>query len=86
MLTASCWTSAWLMHRPGRALLVNSPQNGTLLAYWPMDRWQVDKLEGEKLEQLRRCLDEDFWASVPASPGALSACRQLSEAGYERCA
>ena len=83
MPTASCWTSAWLMPMPGRALLVDSPQSGHPLAYWPMDRWQVDKLEGEKLEQLRRCLDEDFWASVPAIPGALSACRQLSEAGYE---
>lgn len=53
------------------------------LAYWPRDRWQVDRLDGERLEQLRSCFDEDFWTSLPAMPGALTACRQLAQAGYE---
>ena len=52
-------------------------------AYWPMDRWQVEKLDGERLEQLRSCFDEDFWASLPPLPGALDACRRLAQAGYE---
>jgi phosphoglycolate phosphatase-like HAD superfamily hydrolase len=53
------------------------------LAYWPRDRWQVDKLDGERLERLRSHFDEDFWASLPAMPGALAACQRLAQAGYE---
>lgn len=51
-------------------------------AYWPMDRWHVQRLEGERLETFRACFDEDFWSSISPLPGALDACRLLSEAGY----
>jgi phosphoglycolate phosphatase-like HAD superfamily hydrolase len=41
------------------------------LAYWPMDRWAVERL------------DEQFWATVPAIAGAIDACHRLHDAGFE---
>jgi phosphoglycolate phosphatase-like HAD superfamily hydrolase len=52
-------------------------------AYWPMDRWNVRKLEGTDHELFRQCFDYDFWSSVPAIPGALDASLKLHRAGYE---
>lgn len=52
-------------------------------AYWAMDRWNVERLCDERLEQLRACFDETFWSTVPAMDGALEACEKLSAAGYE---
>jgi len=52
-------------------------------AYWPTDRWDVEHLEGPRLYRLRQCFDDEFWTSIPAIPGALAACHQLAEAGYE---
>ncbi len=52
-------------------------------AYWPYDRWAVRRLEGEELSRLRACFDEDFWTTIPPVPGALSACHNLHDAGFE---
>ena len=52
-------------------------------AYWAIDRWEVERLSGERLDQFRAAFDEQFWSSLPAIPGALGACRVLHEAGYE---
>ncbi len=52
-------------------------------AYWAIDRWEVERLSGERLDRFRAAFDEQFWSSVPAIPGALRACQALHEAGYE---
>lgn len=51
-------------------------------AYWALDRWTVQRLEGEPLQRFRRCFDEAFWSTVPALPGAVEACHRLVEAGF----
>lgn len=51
-------------------------------AYWAIDRWDVERLEGDDLARFRSCFDEHFWSSVPALPGAIEACRRLSQAGF----
>ena len=53
------------------------------LAYWPMDRWQVERLDADARTRFRLHFDERFWATVPAVKGALEACRRLHGAGYE---
>lgn len=53
------------------------------LAYWPMDRWKVEHLEGELLEQFRHAFDTDFWTSIPPLPGAVEACQALVSLGFE---
>lgn len=53
------------------------------LAYWPMDRWQVERLDTDARARFRLHFDEHFWTTVPAVHGALEACRQLHGAGYE---
>ncbi|MBX3655628.1 MAG: HAD family hydrolase [Ramlibacter sp.] len=53
------------------------------LAYWPIDRWQVEHLEGALLDKFRGAFDSKFWASIPAVPGAIQACEQLAAAGFE---
>jgi hypothetical protein len=52
-------------------------------AYWPMDRWDVQRLDGDRLERFRTCFDQHFWSTIPPLEGAVAACRQLSDAGYE---
>ena len=52
-------------------------------AYWAKDRWDVEWLAGERLEQLRNTFDTAFWETVPAMPGALEACNALHAADYE---
>ncbi|NMG27961.1 HAD family hydrolase [Aromatoleum evansii] len=52
-------------------------------AYWPMDRWQVRRLDGDELEAFRACFDAAFWSSIPAMAGAVEACHELVAAGYE---
>lgn len=59
------------------------PRERTPSAYWPMERWEVHRLEGDHLEVFRRAFDNDFWASIPSLPGAVDACRNLVSAGYE---
>lgn len=51
-------------------------------AYWPIDRWAVERLQGEPLETFRAAFDEAFWSSIPAITGAVEACHQLVDAGY----
>lgn len=52
-------------------------------AYWPIDRWQVRRLDGDELEVFRACFDAAFWSSIPAIEGAVEACHELVAAGYE---
>lgn len=51
-------------------------------AYWPIDRWVVERLQGRHLAVFRSAFDEEFWLTIPAIPGAIDVCRQLVEAGY----
>ena len=53
------------------------------MAYWPIDRWDVRRLNGNELDQFRRCFDYQYWANIPAIEGALHACQRLHEAGYD---
>lgn len=53
------------------------------LAYWPMDRWQVDRLDAERRALFRAAFDTKFWATLPPIPGALEACQRLDAAGFE---
>jgi phosphoglycolate phosphatase-like HAD superfamily hydrolase len=53
------------------------------LAYWPFDRWNVEKLEGERRLLLRAQFDEQFWTALPPIVGALDACQRLHDAGYD---
>lgn len=53
------------------------------LGYWPIDRWDVQRVTGNELEQFLQCFDEEFWSTIPALPGALEACHLLKEAGYD---
>jgi len=71
---ATAWQQAF-----GVALVEQDP-----LAYWPMDRWGVGRLEGEMRRQLRAQFErESLWASLPAIDGAVQACHRLHDAGYE---
>jgi phosphoglycolate phosphatase-like HAD superfamily hydrolase len=70
---ARAWQRAFGVH----------PKERDPLAYWPMDRWEVERLEDERRGQLRAHFDEAFWSSVPAIDGAIDACHRLHEAGFE---
>ncbi len=52
-------------------------------AYWPIDRWHVERLEGEALRHFGRHFDEHFWLHLPAIPGAVEACHRLVDAGFD---
>ena len=60
-----------------------APAERDPLAYWPMDRWKVERLDEKRRVQFRASFDEHFWATVPAIEGALEACHRLHDAGYE---
>lgn len=70
---AGAWARAF-----GKAPAERDPQ-----AYWPMDRWKVERLDEKKRVQFRASFDEHFWATVPAIEGALEACHRLHDAGFE---
>jgi phosphoglycolate phosphatase-like HAD superfamily hydrolase len=53
------------------------------LAYWPIDRWDVQRLTGIDLENFRKSFDQQFWSTVPAIAGAVEACLKLHHAGHE---
>ena len=53
------------------------------LAYWPIDRWDVQEVEGDKLDLFRQAFDDEFWSSIPPVPGAVEACHKLIAAGHE---
>jgi len=59
------------------------PQERDPLAYWPMDRWDVERLDDEKRALFRSHFDETFWTTVPAMDGAVEAACRLHDAGYE---
>ena len=67
---ASAWQRAF-----GRAPIERDP-----LAYWPMDRWQVKRLDASERDRFRAAFDEHFWTTVPAIPGAVDACHRLRAA------
>jgi hypothetical protein len=52
-------------------------------AYWPIDRWQVERLDEPRRLHFRRYFDETFWTSVPAIEGAIDACHRLHDAGFD---
>lgn len=59
------------------------PRERDPLAYWPIDRWEVARLDDAGRARLRECLDDHFWATMPALPGAVQACHRLREAGFD---
>lgn len=70
---ASAWERAF-----GQA-----PAERDRLAYWPIDRWAVERLTPERRPLFRAAFDEHFWATLPPIEGALDACRRLHAAGFE---
>jgi phosphoglycolate phosphatase-like HAD superfamily hydrolase len=70
---ASAWQRAF-----GQAPAERDPQ-----AYWPMDRWHVERLDPARRMQFRGAFDEHFWTTVPAIAGAVAACHRLSDAGFD---
>lgn len=53
-------------------------------AYWPMDRWAVERVDAEQRLQLRAQFERpELWETLPAIPGAVQACLRLHDAGYE---
>jgi phosphoglycolate phosphatase-like HAD superfamily hydrolase len=60
-----------------------APAERDPLAYWPMDRWHVERLDAERRAHFRRYFDERFWSTVPAVAGAVDACERLHAAGFE---
>lgn len=52
-------------------------------AYWPMDRWDVERLGLFKKARFRAAFDETLWATMPALEGAVEACHRLHDAGYD---
>jgi hypothetical protein len=59
------------------------PRERDPLAYWPIDRWDVERLDAEGRARFRQYFDEQLWSSMPALPGALQACVALHDAGHE---
>lgn len=59
------------------------PQERDPLAYWPMDRWAVDRLDATGRRRFRQYFGAPFWKSLPALPGAIEACLALHEAGFD---
>jgi len=52
-------------------------------AYWPMDRWAVERLDEARRVHFRSHFDELFWTTVPAIDGAIAACHRLRDAGFD---
>ena len=70
---ASAWARAF-----GRAPAERDP-----LAYWPMDRWAVERLAPERRLIFRAAFDAHFWTTMPPIAGALDACHRLHHAGFD---
>ena len=60
-----------------------TPAERDPLAYWPMDRWHVERLDLERRALFRSVFDDHFWSTMPAIAGALEACHRLQQAGYD---
>lgn len=52
-------------------------------AYWHFDRWDVQRLGGERLAHLRLFFNEEFWSSIEPIAGAVEACNRLHDSGHE---
>jgi phosphoglycolate phosphatase-like HAD superfamily hydrolase len=52
-------------------------------AYWPIDRWDVERLDAAGRARFRQEFDAHFWATCPALPGAVQACHRLVDAGFD---
>ncbi len=50
-------------------------------AYWPVDRWAVERLQGDRLSHFGSHFDLKFWSGLPAITGAIEACHRLRDAG-----
>ena len=61
----------------------HTPVERDALAYWPMDRWHVERLDAPRRDVFRAAFDELFWTTVPPIEGALQACRRLHDAGFD---
>lgn len=60
------------------------PQERDPLAYWPIDRWIVERLDDPaRRAHFRAHFDDLFWSSVPALEGAVEACHRLHDAGFD---
>ena len=59
------------------------PMERDRLAYWPMDRWQVERLDDAGRDHFRAHFDEQFWSGLHPEPGALDACTRLVAAGFD---
>ncbi len=71
------YASAW--HRAfGQPPVERDP-----FAYWPIDRWAVERLTPERRPLFRAAFDEHFWTTMPPIEGALDACHRLHGAGFE---
>jgi phosphoglycolate phosphatase-like HAD superfamily hydrolase len=53
------------------------------LAYWPIDRWEVERLTPGRRPIFRASFDERFWTTMPPIAGALEACCRLHDAGHD---
>lgn len=70
---AAAWRRAF-----GHSLVERDP-----LAYWPMDRWKVKRLDRAQRAVFREAFDELFWSTMPAIAGAVDACHRLHHAGFD---
>ena len=59
------------------------PRERDPLAYWPMDRWEVERLDPDRRAVFRSAFDEYFWTTMPPIMGAVEACHRLHEAGFD---
>lgn len=59
------------------------PRERDPLAYWAMERWEVQALDPAGRAQFRAAFDEQFWSTVPALGQAVQACERLHAAGHE---
>ena len=60
-----------------------APAERDPLAYWPIDRWLVERLDEDRRAHFRSHFDAELWSSVPAIEGALDACHRLHDAGFD---
>lgn len=60
-----------------------TPAERDPLAYWPVDRWEVERLDPPRRAVFRAAFDTHFWTTVPAIAGAVDACHRLRGAGFE---
>ncbi len=71
------YASAW------RRAFGHLPAERDPFAYWPIDRWEVERLDPPRRAVFRAAFDEHFWTTVPAIAGAVEACHRLQQAGFD---